>query len=1054
MADEKINELIDLANIQSQIDATKKGINEIIALMEKAAQGSAGISGGISGKGLSETSAAAKDNKKAIDELVLSEKFLLEQERKVHELRIQAVRVESGHTNELIRQKIATKEVAKEAELKVRMQLSEIGSLDNLRAKYGLLLIEYNKMTQAQKEGTQQGQALTSQLSELKTQIVSAEKATGNFTGQVGNYEIAAKSVKSQLKEVRNELQLLISQGAGVDNPKVIELSKKYDSLSDAMAKAKNNAELMDKAGMMAGFVKTVGALAATMEVARGATALFGNENEDLQKVMVKIQASIAMVHGLEVLSNALRKESTVYLFLQNAALKIKNLFTIQSAAATTVDTAATAANTVANENAVVTQKALNTAQKANWWAILATVVIAAGTAIYAFTKKSKELTDVEKIRNANIDKTISKYKELNNSLGEEQLNVKLLFNAVTKENISKEKRTQLITEINSSYGKYLPNLLTEESSLNDIKTAQEGVNSAIIANIKTKLISEKAETYVKESMNLEDLNTGYNVYLSTITKVNTEAERLYNESLERNKGEADAITIATGVKKRYLNTQKETNSLFDKALTEANMNATRTGDALDYYTQKVESNKTAISDNATVVDGLADKYSNLLPQIYDHSGATTEDTKNTTDAYEKLTAKISEYEKKILGLIALGKNDEAQTMSLKLFALKAEKEGYDEAAKALTEYYTEAQKLEALQKVMNDDAADFEKTRADGVDAANAEIDRKTLISTREKSLTKDTEAEILQIEADAIREKLLNINLSNEEREKLEQDLQDALFDIKKDAADKQDELDLDQLKKDKEIADAKMEIAQSVVDSISEITKNNRDYEYDQKLSALEKAKKAELEDITLTEAEKAAIESDYEKKKTAILHKQWEKEKEAALIMAAIKGALAVISELASAGPAAAWAAGVAAAAAIIVILAKKNPYEKGRIGGPAEWATVAEKGTEGLLDKHGKLSFTPNTKTITWLDEGTSVIPHDQLINAMYDSPSLSADSFSENIMNSLIIADVIKSENKKTRQAIMNKKELNIRGSLSGGIEYEVSRGNSKTRYINDNIRL
>ena len=77
---------------------------------------------------------------------------------------------------------------------------------------------------------------------------------------------------------------------------------------------------------------------------------------------------------------------------------------------------------------------------------------------------------------------------------------------ALQDTNISAETRKRLITETNEKYGEYLPHLLTEKSSLEDIKAAQEGANKAMLLKIYmmgyqkelTKLIEKQAEVSEK----------------------------------------------------------------------------------------------------------------------------------------------------------------------------------------------------------------------------------------------------------------------------------------------------------------------------------------------------------------------------------------------------------------------------------------------------------------------------------------------------------------------------------------------------------------------------
>ena len=54
------------------------------------------------------------------------------------------------------------------------------------------------------------------------------------------------------------------------------------------------------------------------------------------------------------------------------------------------------------------------------------------------------------------------------------------LFEALKKASEGTELRAKYIKEINSKYGEYLQNQLTEKSNLNDINEAQMAVNSSL----------------------------------------------------------------------------------------------------------------------------------------------------------------------------------------------------------------------------------------------------------------------------------------------------------------------------------------------------------------------------------------------------------------------------------------------------------------------------------------------------------------------------------------------------------------------------------------------
>ena len=66
----------------------------------------------------------------------------------------------------------------------------------------------------------------------------------------------------------------------------------------------------------------------------------------------------------------------------------------------------------------------------------------------------------------------------------EEETAANKLFTALKLAGQGTDQRSRLIEAINEKYGDYLPNLLNEESSLKDIKSAQDAVNTAIRTNL------------------------------------------------------------------------------------------------------------------------------------------------------------------------------------------------------------------------------------------------------------------------------------------------------------------------------------------------------------------------------------------------------------------------------------------------------------------------------------------------------------------------------------------------------------------------------------------
>jgi len=82
-----------------------------------------------------------------------------------------------------------------------------------------------------------------------------------------------------------------------------------------------------------------------------------------------------------------------------------------------------------------------------------------------------------------------------------------LSFNALKDVNLSQEARIMLIGEINTEYGEYLPNLLNEKSSIDDITKAQEAANKQFRVKIIQQAFEEEmTEVIKKETQAYEEL--------------------------------------------------------------------------------------------------------------------------------------------------------------------------------------------------------------------------------------------------------------------------------------------------------------------------------------------------------------------------------------------------------------------------------------------------------------------------------------------------------------------------------------------------------------------
>ena len=76
---------------------------------------------------------------------------------------------------------------------------------------------------------------------------------------------------------------------------------------------------------------------------------------------------------------------------------------------------------------------------------------------------------------------------DFNSILATERQHLRTLFSALEKSTAGTEGHRKAINEINTAYGKYLPNLLSEKSSLNEIREAYRLVNKQLLENAALK---------------------------------------------------------------------------------------------------------------------------------------------------------------------------------------------------------------------------------------------------------------------------------------------------------------------------------------------------------------------------------------------------------------------------------------------------------------------------------------------------------------------------------------------------------------------------------------
>jgi len=200
----------------------------------------------------------------------------------------------------------------------------------------------------------------------------------------------------------------------------------------------------------------------------------------------------ITTFNNLTKSSILLSKEQQIQQLSENKLLLQAAINKIAVKDATKAAEIAMIAETDATEAATMAQRSLNAAQKANLWGLIIAIVIAAGTALWEYYSK---ISDTVK-KQQELDNALS---EANKKFGEQRFEMDELFDKLKKTNSGTEERKRLVDELNTEYGQYLPNLLTEKSSLIEINNAQELANKSLYASILLDVKKEKIKAKIVE---------------------------------------------------------------------------------------------------------------------------------------------------------------------------------------------------------------------------------------------------------------------------------------------------------------------------------------------------------------------------------------------------------------------------------------------------------------------------------------------------------------------------------------------------------------------------
>ena len=256
------------------------------------------------------------------------------------------------------------------------IQSSE-GSYQQLSLQLERMKIAYKQMNDEEAKSTG-GTKLATEIQQLDTYLKEASSSMGEHQRKVGQYENAAKGLRSEYRSMIEEIALLTLQyraltaeeqksASGKElQQKIDEMIQKASTLKDAMADVQDSVSKgASDTFTFDAISQGIDAIVSSMGAATGATHLLGMSDKELEEIQTDLQAAFVISNSIIRIQTALQKQSSL----------MKGVAAIQEAAlvkATNLNTAAQGKNIIVTKAATVAQAAFNLVAKANPYVLLA----------------------------------------------------------------------------------------------------------------------------------------------------------------------------------------------------------------------------------------------------------------------------------------------------------------------------------------------------------------------------------------------------------------------------------------------------------------------------------------------------------------------------------------------------------------------------------------------------------------------------------------------------------------------------------------------------------
>ena len=265
------------------------------------------------------------------------------------------------YTRRELELKTAKAELQKILNNETKMMQSAQGSYQQMSLQLERLKMAQKQLNDEQKRGAE-GKLLEKEIQKLDAHLKDMAADMGEFQRNVGNYAIAGKSLRSELKELTMQMPQMLANGVDPTSEAFLQVAERAGVLKDAMNDAKNTInDYANDTQMLTQSVSVIQTAVGGWQALEGAMSAFGMESEDAARVTQKLMGIMSLMNGIQKISTELTTNGTGAYRAYHAILKLLGIEKAAVTTATTAEATALQAETVAATETAVAEGAVAT---------------------------------------------------------------------------------------------------------------------------------------------------------------------------------------------------------------------------------------------------------------------------------------------------------------------------------------------------------------------------------------------------------------------------------------------------------------------------------------------------------------------------------------------------------------------------------------------------------------------------------------------------------------------------------------------------------------------